>query len=58
MSENNRGFMTIGSWGDYTPPKFEEKLEFTSNTIIKKTGMTRKELHALLTFLYNHDIIE
>lgn len=58
MSENVRGHMSIGSWGTYEPPKFEEKLEFTSDYVIEKTGMSRKRLHELLTFLHEVGIIE
>jgi transcription initiation factor IIE alpha subunit len=49
--------LKFGSWWADEPTPWEERLEYTSNYVIEKTGMTRQELKKLLQYLYNHDII-
>ncbi|MNW70452.1 hypothetical protein D3C74_497760 [compost metagenome] len=41
----------------YNKPHWETALEYASNDVIKKTGMNKKELKALLNYLYERRII-
>lgn len=47
----------VGSWGTNPKTAWEERLDYTSDYVIKKTGMTRNELKKLLQYLDDHNII-
>lgn len=49
--------MTFGGWGANPKSAWEEKLEYTSDYVIEKTGMSRKELKNLLKYLDEQNII-
>ena len=41
----------------YNKPHWETALEYASNNVIEKTGMNKKQLKALLNYLYEKRII-
>jgi transcription initiation factor IIE alpha subunit len=45
------------TWFTPTKPAWEERLEYTSNNVIEKTGLNRNELKKLLTYLDEQGII-
>lgn len=47
----------LGTWFKPTNSTWEEKLEYTSNYVIEKTGLSRNELKKLLTYLDQQGII-
>lgn len=49
--------MSIGSWNDWVEPEWKEKLEFTSDYKLEKTGLNRKQIERLLTQLTEMEII-
>ena len=50
--------MTVGSWNSYVEPEWKEKLEFTSDYQLEKTGMNRKQIERLLEQLTEMEIIQ
>lgn len=44
-------------WSDYDKPYWEVQLENAPESIIKQTGLTRKELERLLNYLQEEGII-
>ena len=49
--------MSIGSWNSYVEPEWKDKLEFTSDYKLEKTGLNRKQLERLLNQLTEMEII-
>lgn len=49
--------MTFGGWGVNPKSPWEEKLEYVSDNVIKRTGMSRNELTKLLKYLDEQNII-
>lgn len=49
--------MTFGTWNTNPKSAWEERLDYTSDYVIKKTGMSRKELTKLLQYLDEQNII-
>lgn len=47
----------VGSWGISPRSAWEERLDYTSDVVIRKTGMSRSELKQLLQYLDDHNII-
>lgn len=49
--------MTFGTWNAPSQPAWMERLEYTSDNVIKRTGMSRQELTKLLQYLDEQNII-
>lgn len=47
----------VGTWGTNHKTAWEERLDYTSDYVIQKTGMNRNELKKLLQYLDDHNII-
>lgn len=49
--------ITFGGWGISAKTVYEERLEYVSENVIKRTGMSKQELVKLLKYLDEHNII-
>ncbi len=48
----------IGTWFSYKKPKWETNLQWCSDNIIEKTGLSRERLKKVLEILHENNIID
>ena len=49
--------MSVGSWNAWVEPEWKDKLAYTSDYKLEKTGLNRKQIERLLEQLTEMEII-